>query len=183
MTYYSTPQITDWQRQIITGTILGGSSVIKPKKGNNCYLSMRGKNGKWMQCKAQELEMFLPPNPIYLEDKRYFRWHFSCSPLFNQFHELFYVDGKKRVQMEVLDSLKAIGMMVWFIDAGTIKDKKALISVKAFGESGAKTINEYFSLLGMPGRIVGTKIEMDETSTKKLMYVIGDLIPQFLLYP
>lgn len=182
MTYYIVPKISDWQRQIITGTVLGGSSIIRPKNGNNCYLSMRSKNKKWLQCKAQELEQFVPPNPIYLENNKYFRWHFACSPLFNEFYELFYKDGKKHVKIEILDSLKAIGLMVWFIDAGMIKDNKALISVKTFAKEDIKTINKYFSLLGMTSKVVKTKIELDEKSTNKFLYIIGDLIPRFLIF-
>jgi hypothetical protein len=49
------PKVTTAQRFLIIGTILGGSSIIKPKKGKNCYLSMRDKDISWLKHKADQL--------------------------------------------------------------------------------------------------------------------------------
>lgn len=161
---------------------MGGSSVVRPRNGQNCYLSMRGKNGKWMQCKAQELEELWPPNPLHLEKGKYFRWHFMCSPLFNEFYDLFYKNGRKVVKLEVLDSFRAIALMVWFVDAGNLVGGKAVINTRSFGKEGTKTIAEYFKLVGLKSKTNNSKVEMDVESTKKFISLIGEYIPEFLLH-
>lgn len=180
MTYYLKPKVTEWQRQVIIGTLMGGSTIMKPSTGNNCYLSMRGKNGKWLQCKAQEIG-FIPPNPFYLENNKYFRWHSSCSPVFNDFYELFYENGKKVAKMDVLDSLRAIGLAIWFLDSAIVKKEVMKLNVKSFCEDSRSVINEYFKLIDLNGELINTKIVMDKKSTSKFIQIIGDYIPEFLL--
>jgi len=178
MTYCRVAVITEWQRQVINGTIMGGSSIMKPKKGINCYLSMRGKNGKWLQCKANEMGLVLPPNPYVIEDK-YFRWHSCCSPLFNEFYDNFYEEGKKVARMEILDGLRAIGLAVWFLDAGQLKDDQLFLSVKSF--SNKDIISKYFQEIDIGNEIVKSKLIMDKKSTEKFVGIIGDYIPEFML--
>jgi len=48
----------DWQEQIIIGTVLGGSSLTKPPKGKNYYLSMRSKEELWLRFKMGHLQSY-----------------------------------------------------------------------------------------------------------------------------
>ncbi len=177
MTYIKVPNITDDQRQIICGTVLGGSSIVKPKSGRNAYLSMRGTNPKWIQCKAQELELFLPQNPFLPQkDNSYYRWHSSCSPVFNEFKELFYEDGQKVAKMDVLNSLRNIGLAVWFLDCGRIVDNKIVMNLNF---KDVKPILQYFTEIDLIFKM-NKKIEFDEVSSKKFIQVIGNCIPSFM---
>lgn len=179
LTYYAVQHLSDWQKQVINGTIMGGSSLVRTAS-NKYYLSMRGKNGRWLQCKANEMNLPLPPNPYFLE-KNYFRWHSSSLPIFGEFYQRFYKDGKKFVDMEVLNGFRAVGLSVWFLDAGVIKDGVIHLNVKSFGQEGAKIINKYFYEIDLDTKIVGTKIWFGEKSTERFINVIGDYIPQFIL--
>lgn len=179
MAYRVVPKITDWQRQVIVGTLLGGSSLVKPRNGNNCYLSMRGRNGKWLQCKAQEIG-FSAPNSFHLEDK-YCRWHSVCSPIFNEFYDQFYNNGRKVVRFDILDSLRAIALTVMFLDVGLMRCGRIRLNFRSFGPDGAKTVLEYFATLDLNGTVTGSKIELDDNSTKKFIVVVGEHIPEFML--
>ena len=112
MTYFSSPELTNWQRQIVLGTILGGSSIVKPSKGRNCYLFMRSRYRDWLAYKSHELNIFSSQRP-FTEEGNTLRWHSNCYPVFNEFRDLFYVDGVKAVKMEILDTLKDTGLAIW----------------------------------------------------------------------
>ena len=58
MTYQVGPIITEAQKQILYGTILGGSSIIIPNNGRNYYLAMRGNNKIWLNYKIEALKCF-----------------------------------------------------------------------------------------------------------------------------
>lgn len=176
MTYYICPMMTGNQRQVILGTVLGGSSIVKPKKGRNCYLSMRGGNPEWLQCKAQELSFLLPPNPFFGERKDYYRWHSKCSPLLNDLYDLFYPNNKKTIRMEILDELRDIGLSVWFLDSGTIKNSQVIIKTK----SEADIISKYFSEVGLQNDIVKNSVVLNKISSMKFLNIIHPFVPQFM---
>lgn len=184
MTYHESPLITDWQKQIIFGTVLGGSSIIKQKKGRNCYLTMRGKDLKWLKCKAQELTVIAAPTPWYCSND-YYRWHSVSCPFLNEFYDLFYEGGKRKIEMELLDILRAVGLAIWFIDAGSLKDEHAIINVNKFGKDGADLISKYFSEIDFDNGVINKRgslrIRLEKRSTKRFMLLIGDYIPNFML--
>jgi len=182
MTYRIDYPVTDWQRQVIIGTVLGGSSIIKPKKGRNCYLSMRGKSAHWLECKTQELHFPRAQNPYYVENRRYFRWHSACLPLFNEFHKLLYDNGKRKVDIEVLNGLRDIGLAVWFLDAGSIRVNKLYMSVSWFADESIATICRYFQEIDLDNEIVGKSIVFSELSTKRFLRVVVDFVPKFMFY-
>jgi hypothetical protein len=179
VTYYKDFAPTSWQQQIIIGTILGGSSIVKTKNTINCYLSMRGKNPKWLQCKAQELQYLSAQNPYHAEGK-YYRWHSRCSPVFSEFREMFYKDGKKKINIDILNELRNIGLSVWFMDVGTLKDNKIIMKTRSLGKGGDIIAKQYFTEIDLNVEIVGNKLQFDEKSTEKFIKVVGDFIPKFM---
>lgn len=187
MTYYIGPQVSDWQKQIIIGTVLGGSSIIKPTGGRNSYLSMRGKEAYWIEYKSHELKDLASPNPFLIEkDNKYFRWHSLCYPVFNDLYQKFYEDGKKKVSMEVLNELRDIGLAVWFIDGGKLEKGTVCINATSFGEKGGNTISQYFNEIGLPSYVKSKgnshKVLLTPPSTVKFLQTIVDKIPAFLRY-
>ncbi len=184
MTYYSNPNISDWDRQIIIGTILGGSSLVKPKKGRNCYLFMRSANKEWLNYKAQELSSLSSQRPFTHEGNT-LRWHSNCYPVFTEYYDLFYENGEKLVKMEILDSLRDIGLAIWYGDCGKLKRGKIIFNTNKFGESGTKTIIDYFHLAGI-GETTLTKerkyirLVFSEEATKKFLLVVANRLPDFM---
>lgn len=179
MTYYKIQQISDWQRQVLYGTILGGSSVVRPKSGRNCYLSMRGNNAKWIGSKAAELGLPVPPNPYFVTSSGYYRWHSSCSPFLNEVYNLFYDNGQRKVDINVLDYLRDIGLMVWFLDTGEIRNDRVLMNT-SFLKEGAEVVSRYFNEVNLDNVLRPGQVELSEKATKKLFDVIGHLIPSFM---
>lgn len=145
----------DFQHQILIGTVLGGSSLVKPPKGKNYYLSMRGKNEEWLRYKMAEMPNFFKTGAIHKYGNT-FRCNSACSEVLTEIKEILYSKNHRKVTMEVLDSLRDIALAVWFLDGGskTGRDRKnAYINTTKFGESGTKTVLKYFNEVGMPCNI------------------------------
>lgn len=183
MTYFTSPTVTDWQKQIIMGTILGGSSVVKPGKGRNSYLFMRSKNREWLCYKAQELINFSSQRP-FTQEGTTIRWHSNCFPLFNEYKEMFFKSGKKMPTMEILDQLKDIGLAIWYGDAGFVKANHAILNTNKFGKEGSELIVKYFNEVGIEATLFENnsnyKVKMSEIGTDKLFYTIAHRLPEFM---
>ncbi len=187
MTYYIGPKITPWQRQIILGTVLGGSSVVKPKGGRNSYLSMRGKDAYWLEYKSQELKNLASPTPFLVENEnKYFRWHSLCYPEFNEFHTLFYKDGKKHISMSVMNELRDIGLATWFLDGGTLKKNTIVFNTNVFREEGTNLIAQFLNEISISAEAVikekSFRVTIKEESIEKFFKVISNRIPNFMLH-
>ncbi len=181
MTHFIDPIITVRQKQIVKGTILGGSSIVKPSKGRNCYLSMRNKDGNWIDYKASELASFSSKAPFTLEKTN--RWHSLCYPFFSEVRELFY-DGKKRtLTSEALNDLRDIAFMIWYGDAGFYKKESAVFNTNIWGKKGTEIIGEYFDLLGYGFDIYkdrkSYRIKLDEEASVNLFKMISPHFPDF----
>lgn len=175
MTYSRMPNITDWQRQVIIGTLLGTSAIYKAPKARNAMLIMRGHDQKWIQCKAQEIEEFTSENPYTTYERKgnpYYAWHSKCSPLFNHFQDMFYQENKKIVTMEILNELRDIGMAVWFVDCGEVRDNRVIIP-------GNEIISQYFSEIGIENEMKDKEIILTEEATNKFIYIVAPNIPEF----
>lgn len=178
MTYVKHIPINDDQYQILLGTILGGSSLVKPKGGKNAFLCMRSKNISWLKCKAQEINQFVSEIPI-TKDGNYYRWHSKCSPIFNEFYTLFYKNGKKHVNMNTLDILRDIGLSVWFLDCGKMIDGKIRMRLTSFKDKSI--IVKYFDEIGLHCELKGNFIYFNIDISEKFVNIIGQYIPDFMI--
>ena len=187
MTYYIGPKITDWQKQIIFGTVLGGSSIVKPKGGRNSYLSMRGKDAYWMEYKSQELHNLASPTPFLIENEnKYFRWHSLCYPEFNEYHDLFYADGKKKVEMEILNQLRDIGLAIWFLEGGKVEKNTVVFNTNAFRQEGTELICRYFNEIDIKAKPqfkkTSCRVVLVPVASKRFVQVIGHRVPAFMVH-
>lgn len=150
MTHKPCPQMNSIQKQVLYGTILGGSSLIKPKKGKNCYLSMRDQDVNWLMYKAEELhDLFKMDENVLKKDKHTCRCYSITSPVFNETYEFFYPEGEKIITREMLDRLEltSVAWMVWFVDSGRKSKRRAYLRTQKFGEKGTEAIADYFNSL------------------------------------
>lgn len=148
MTYQFGPTLKDSQKQLLYGTILGGSSIIKPERGKNCYLAMRDSNQVWLQHKVNVLsEFFKVDQNTIKQDKNTFRCYSIAYPVFNQVYHTFYPQGEKIVTREILEILTDEAWMTWFVDAGRKSKRKAYLRTHKFGQEGTQIITEYFNSL------------------------------------
>lgn len=184
MTYYSNPEISDWHKQVIVGTVLGGSSLVKPKMGRNCYLFMRSANKDWLNYKAREL-MYLSSQRPFTQEGNTLRWHSNCYPVFTEYYSNFYIDNKKVVKMEMLDNLRDIGLSIWYGDCGKLKKNRVFLNTNKFGESGTETIMQYFNEAGIgETKIVKERkyirLGFSEAASEQFLLVVAEKLPEFM---
>lgn len=184
MTHVIDPKHNQRETQVLTGTILGGSSIVKPTRGRNCYLSMRSKDALWLKWKATELSKFASVDP-YTEDKNgTMRWHSLCYPIFNEFREEFYKDKKRRLKLENIEGLVDIGLMTWWCDTGKMQDGQAVFNTHIWGEEGSEIVMEYFKLLDWKAEVYkerkSYRVKLDREATVKMLGVIQPHMPHFI---
>lgn len=180
MTHMINPQITPHQKFVIIGTILGGSSIIKPQKGKNCYMSMRDKDLSWLRFKADQLKNLTSQSPLTIEKTN--RWHSVCYPLFNDFHKLFYKGKQRIMNVDQLNLLHDSSMAIWFGDAGKCKGKNVILNTNIWGKSGNDKIKKYFESLDWGAEIFlerkNYRIILDESASKEFKEIINPYLPK-----
>lgn len=176
----------DFQRQVLIGTILGGSSLVKPPKGVNYYLSMRGQNDKWLEYKMAELSDYFKEPKLRKYGNTY-RCNSSCSEELTEYRELLYEGHERKVKMEILDGLTDTGLAVWYLDSGSKTGrnrKNAYINTTKFGEEGTEIVRRYFCEVGMECRVNrdGKRIKVLFTveGTVDLLKTIAHRFPTFM---
>src|SRR6516164_241357 len=136
-------QLTSHQDQVVLGTLLGTSCIVK--SGRSAYLDLRQKKGdlRWLKCKSVELASMSRPHP-FCYDRDSCHWVSSVNPVWNKYYEKCYKNGKKVVSMDWLDPLRDHGYAVWFLDKGFYDGKQAILRTSRFGKSGTRLIKKYF---------------------------------------
>jgi hypothetical protein len=186
MTYQNGPKILETQKQILYGTILGGSSIIKPERGKNCYLAMRDSEFNWLSYKIEALKEFfkIDQNTIK-KDKNTYRCYSIAYPIFNDAFDLFYGQGIKSINKEVLEILTDEAWMVWFVDAGRKSKRKAYLRTHKFGEEGSKIIAEYFTSLDCECDVhlcrERYEVVFSNKGAHEFLSIIAPKIPDFLI--
>ena len=186
MTYQSGPILRENQKQVLYGTILGGSSIIRPKRGKNFYLAMRDSNELWLSYKVDALNDFFKLDQSTIKkDKNTHRCYSVAYPVFNDLFDTFYDGDQKLVTKEILDILTDHAWMVWFVDSGRKSKRKAYLRTHKFGKEGTETIAEYFNSLDCfcdvhqcRGRY---EIVFTNKGSHEFMKTIAPRIPDFLL--
>lgn len=184
MTHILSPKIEGRERNIIMGTILGGSSIVRPTKGRNCYLSMRSKDLNWLRWKATELEQFASCDPITVEKTN--RWHSICYPVFNEFRDLFYTESNDRkLDGSTLDLLQDLALAVWFADCGKYVDGKVMLNTHIWKEEGSHKVVEYFKCLDWNSEVCterkNFRVRISEQSSKDFLKITMPHLPHFFI--
>lgn len=182
MTYYINPILTEREKDLIKGTVLGGSTIIKPKGGKNCYLSMRSKFGAWLDYKANELRGLSSQEPMTIEKTN--RWHSLCYPIFNDLHKMFWQDKERKINQKIFDELSFYTLMIWFGDTGTYKGGIIQFNTHIWGEEGTNQIVDYFNKVNYKSKVFlerkKFRIKFDFDSSENFMKSISPHMPYFL---
>lgn len=185
MTYAIGPKLTLNQKMVLYGTILGGSSIIKPARGKNCYLAMRDCNINWLSYKTNELkQLFKIDDMLIKKDKSTHRCYSIAYPVFNELYDLFYENGKKVIRNQLLDELNDVAWMVWFVDAGRKTKRKAYLRTHKFGKEGTEAICNYFNSVSTECTIRESQgkheLIFSNAGSHRLLKTIVHRIPKFL---
>ena len=178
------PEITARYHDIIAGTVLGGSSITKPARGKNSYLSMRSKNNLWLEYKAQELSVWASTEPFTIE--KTLRWHSLCYPVFNRFRDVFYRDGQRCLEWDTLEHLRLhdVGLAIWYGDCGSYRNGKIVLKTHIWGQKGTGVIAEYFSAIGCAGVVRQEKkcwrFVMEDRNAQRFLELVLPHLPPFM---
>ena len=150
MTHIINPTISTRQRNVITGTLLGGSSIVTPTKGRGSYLSMRNHDLNWLYFKARELTTLSSKSPVLIEKTN--RWHSLCYPIFQKYKEMFYENNKRCLTLKCLEEAKIadIALAIWFGDCGKRLNGQVVLNTNMWGQKGTDVIVEYLHLISCP---------------------------------
>jgi hypothetical protein len=177
-----------YENQVVVGTVLGGSSLIKPPKGANYYLSMRDQNELWLKYKMEEMPHLFGKSKIHIYGKT-LRVNSCCSPILTEMKDLLYDGTKRIILMETLDKLMDIGLSTWFLDGGNKTGrncKNAYINTTKYGQEGTEIVLQYFNEVGMPCNInrdgYRLKVLFTVKGTEVLFKTIAHKFPKFMYF-
>jgi hypothetical protein len=175
------------QNQVLIGTVLGGSSLLKPPKGVNYYLSMRSQNINWLAYKMAEMpDYFSECNANWYTNT--YRCNSRCCEGLTSCYNEMYSGNNRRITMDLLNRLRDVGLAIWYLDSGSKTGrgrKNAYINTTKFGEDGTKIVHQYFNEVDMPCNVNrdGDRLKVLFTvgGTEALISVIGHCVPEFML--
>ena len=171
------------QRQIILGTLLGKSYIVK-LKGRNCFITIpESSDINWLNYKASIIDN---SKNVFIRDNKRLLWRSRCRLSWNQIYEEFYKNGVKKVTMPILDELRDVGLCTWFLDKGKFIKGQVCLGTTVFGLKGNKIIYQYFNEVGIPCEIKKErdtgKILFTKKGTEVFLATIVRASPQFMYY-
>lgn len=174
--------MTSREKQIILGTVLGGSSIVKTSLGKEYYLMMRGKNLNWIRKKAGELSNLAVPGKCVISRDGTNRWNSRCYPEFQDIRKLFYNGSIRSLKSEALDQLMDIGLATWYLDCGILCKNKVILNTNIWGKNGNKKIVKYFKIIDFEVNLTmirkSLRLELTEDSSKKFLKLISHFISE-----
>jgi len=176
------------QKQIVTGTVLGGSSLYKQSKGRNYFLSMRSKDPVWLWYKIAILQSYFTSDKLTQQNVTY-RCCSICHEDFTDLYHLLYKDDKRHLTEEILNKITATGLMTWWLEGGGWAGrgkKNAYLNTTMLGEEGTNLVQRYFSeYYGIKCNVNKNKnrrkVLLSVQGTLKFWKTVEDKFPNFYI--
>lgn len=138
-------KLSDQQKQLIIGTMLGDGCLEKNGRFSRLRVQHKFDHKSYVEWKAKVLKPFLlkPPYKVSIVDKRtsktYSSYKFDTlsSVIFDQYRQLFYNNNKKVISKNISKYLKTnLAFSVWYMDDGfNRKDcKGSYLNTQSFSE-------------------------------------------------
>ena len=130
--------ITDLQRAIIIGTVLGDGSLIETFSKNNLRLQIDhcAAQKEYVLWKYEALKPLVLTPPTFQPKNRSWRFRTISHPDLTEIGRLFYQNRQKIVPREIASLLEPIGLAIWFMDDGTYHSSSGyLINTQNFTHS------------------------------------------------
>lgn len=166
--------------QIILGTLLGNSKLVSSDEG--ICLCMRNKDAEWLKSKAYDLKKY--EDCFYLS-KRTYHWKSKPDEVFNEFNDMLYKEGQRKITFNILDTLRDIAISVWYGDCGCLVGRSrtnACLRTQSFGNEGNGVILEWFNSVGIECNLNKHRndyvLVFTHKGTKILFKMISPLLPQ-----
>lgn len=116
----NTIHLTELQRSIIVGTLLGDGSLIETfsKKNLRLQIDHCEAQKEYVFWKYEMLKTLILTSPSYQIKNRSWRFRTISHPEITEIGELFYQDRRKIIPKNLEKMLTPIGLAVWFMDDG-----------------------------------------------------------------
>jgi recombination protein RecA len=198
-------KITEVQKQVILGSLLGDGSIRYPKRllrGLGCGIIMMQSEKHLSYIRLKEKVMSHHVTSVKVQKTGWnkapmYRVGTECSPLISDLiNRLRITDryGKKIVSKEWLNGLTPLGIAIWYCDGGSLCTKKSLsvrLSTHGFPKEQTEKIIIYFQevwgieFLIVPevrrGKILYS-LRANKDSSEKFLKLISDYIPEGMAY-
>ena len=146
--------LTDHQRNIIVGTVLGDGSLIETASKNNFCLQIDHCNAQkeYVFWKYEALDLLVPTPPKYQSKNKSWRFRTISHPELTEIGKLFYRNRIKVVPKEIASLLTPLGLAVWFMDDGNAVIRRGKLcgynlNTQSFAKEENELLAEVFSAL------------------------------------
>lgn len=149
-------EIPEKLNQIILGSLLGDGCIPKPcsKTNKTARLQILHSTKQEAYCKykydlVKEFDLvnslcYSTVKDKRFEDKLYYQVKFrtKTKALFAPYYKEFYRTGKKKVPKDLIQSLDALGLAIWYMDDGTKCKFNYMICTQGFDKESVLILTE-----------------------------------------
>jgi hypothetical protein len=145
--YRNNLELNEIEEQVVVGGLLGDSycHIKRPKSVNANLEWAHGSNqidyAYWKSELLNRLKFNVRNtklNTLHFTSKNY-----KCL---NDYHQLFYPNGKKVVNQQILDKIDKLGLLIWYLDDGSYhkRDKTISLYTNCFSLFEQNEMKEWF---------------------------------------
>ena len=109
-------RLTDFQKSVIVGTILGDGYLLRTTRGYCLRLNHGITQKKFVDWKYEALESIAMPRKIY---KNSYHFRTVSRPEMTEYRKMFYRGRRKRIPDELRNIIDPVAFAVWIMDDGT----------------------------------------------------------------
>lgn len=127
------------------------------------------------------------PKPRLYQSGTSFRCNSACDSCLTELRELLYLESERTIDMDLLDRLRDIGIVMWYLDGGgkTGRNKKnAYLNTTKYKQEGSEIISQFFNEVNCHCSINKNKnrlrVVFSVQGTESFFKIIAPLFPQFM---
>ena len=179
-------KITDMEKQILLGSLLGDMSAVKECQNTRVeethslvqldYLKWKHKNMPSINSKIITIKS-------KTKNKDYPRLLSKTSNALNWFYDQFYSSGKKRVTENILCACQETALAVWYCDDGSydFENRQCSFHTESFSEEENQLIKEFlYDHFGLKGSLKKVRgyfcLRLNVDSTDRFLNLVRDTI-------
>jgi len=148
--YKNTLKLTDLQRSILVGTLLGDGHLETRDNGKTYRLKiehqlLQNDYTQWLHNHFKEWTRSGIYKKIKANKKEYVGFTTYSHGAFRFYGQQFYVEGKKHIPKLINKLLDPISLAIWFMDDGSWKSEKHhtfIIHTLGFAKSGLEVVQQ-----------------------------------------
>lgn len=144
-------RITDDQRQLLLGTLLGDASCVLQKRSANPYIRV-SHSLKDIEYTRWKYSYLFSSNLLQSSVDKYGSFNTIQHPRLWEFRALFYPNGVKVVTAEILQLIRPLGIAVWYMDDGSIIRRISrspgpycVLAVQSFTVGECEMVKQWFA--------------------------------------